>query len=396
MIIKINDNISIEYRDINYRLDSNHSINDLYYNNISDIFEPREKSITIGEHKFNIIGTSELVRSYNEKDGYYRVIYIQINMNTGEYYIGKANRPTWRSLKRYEGSGLKFKSKFKKYKNDFVKYYIAICNTAEETEKLEALIVNKNLLKDDKCLNLVVGGGGTTKHISKEEKSKKHRQWMLNHPEQYKSMVEKAKELFRTGKTYDLERRSEKIKKTMSSLKYREMSRERFLKWKENNPEAYIEARRKNKESLHTEEYKIKQKQSHEKWKKEHLKEYELWQEKRKKACSSEEARLKRKKSLKEWYENNKEQARLNTEKRAKLSAMANSKPVEMIDLKTGEVLKVFSSGRVAARWLVENGKAKNTNVASSISAICLHKVTPGHGCRKKTCGYGWRFTKKY
>lgn len=394
--MKINDNISIEYRDINmnYLLDSTSLINNSY-TNIADSLKPREKSITICGKKFNVIGISELVRSYNEKDGYYRVIYIQINMSTGEYYIGKANRPSWSALKRYEGSGLKFKSKFKKNKDDFVKYYIAICNTAEETEKLEASIVNKKLLEDDKCLNLVVGGAGTTKHISKEEKSKKQRKYMLNHPEQYKSMVEKAKELFRTGKTHALKERSEKIKKTMSSVEYREKFRERLLKWKNNNPEAYIEARAKNKKALHTEQYKIKQKQSHEKWKKDHPKEYALWQEKRKKACSSKEAILKRKQSLENWYKNNKEQAQLNVQKRAKIAAMANSKPVGMIDLKTGKILKVFSSGRVAAKWLVESGKAKNMNATTSISAICLHKVTPGHGCRKKAYGYGWCFVKK-
>lgn len=38
---------------------------------------------------FDVITPSELVRKRNKNDGYYRVIYIQINMESGEYYIGK-------------------------------------------------------------------------------------------------------------------------------------------------------------------------------------------------------------------------------------------------------------------------------------------------------------------
>jgi hypothetical protein len=43
-----------------------------------------------------------------------------------------------------------------------------------------------------------------------------------------------------------------------------------------------------------------------------------------------------------------------------------------MIDLQSGEILKTFSSQRAAAKWLVETGKAKNLNCASTISSVCL------------------------
>ena len=70
--------------------------------------------IAINNRWFNIINPSELECKRNKNDGYYRVIYIQINTSTGEYYVGKANRPKWSEIQRYQGSGLLFSSKFKK------------------------------------------------------------------------------------------------------------------------------------------------------------------------------------------------------------------------------------------------------------------------------------------
>ena len=65
-----------------------------------------------------------------------------------------------------------------------------------------------------------------------------------------------------------------------------------------------------------------------------------------------------------------------------------------MLDLRSGEILKIFPSQHAAAKWLVENGKAKNMNCVSSISSVCLRKpCTTGYGYRKKAYGYDWRFT---
>ena len=48
-----------------------------------------------------------------------------------------------------------------------------------------------------------------------------------------------------------------------------------------------------------------------------------------------------------------------------------------------------------AARWLVDQGIAKNTNCVRSISAVCLKKpCTTGYGYRKKAYGFGWEFSE--
>ena len=81
--------------------------------NLARLGSNRER-IAIKNRWLDVLTPSELVRKRNKSDGYYRVVYIQINLESGEYYIGKANRPKWSELQRYQGSGLKFKNKFKK------------------------------------------------------------------------------------------------------------------------------------------------------------------------------------------------------------------------------------------------------------------------------------------
>lgn len=394
MIITVNDNITV-WQEVN-PLEIQESTDQLSFfdskDNLSCLGFNKER-ISIRKRWFDVLTPSELVRTRNKSDGYYRVIYIQINMATGEYYIGKANRPNWSELKRYQGSGLKFAHKFKKNKMDFVRYYIAACNTAEETEKLEASIVDKGLLADELCLNLVSGGGGTTKHTTKAETRQKKRDHMLNNPEQYKPMLDASKKAFQSGDTQALRARSHRIKEVMSDDKYRSMSRTRMEQWKEKNPSEYAEARRKNSDAIRTPEVQEKRNASLKEWIYENPDEYKAWQEKRIESLSSQESKDKRKESLKEWREKNPEQAKANDQKRAKAAAEKTSKEIFMIDLQSGEVLRTFPSQHEAARWLVKNGKAKNTNCVSSIGAVCLRKpCTTGHGYRKKAYGYDWRF----
>ena len=354
-----------------------------------------KERIAIQGRWFDVITPSELVRSRNKKDGYFRVVYIQINMKNGEYYIGKANRPKWSEIKRYQGSGLKFKNKFKKGMSEFFRYFIAICETAEETEKLEASIVNEILLSDEKCLNLVAGGGGITKRPSIAASSEKKREYMKKHPEQFKPMLKAAKEAFSSGDTPALRARNQRIKEVMGDEKYREMTRDRLNDWKKNNPKEYAEARRKNREKIKTSEVQEKRQASLKKWAKEHPEEHKAWQDKLIRARTSKQANDKRKSSLKEWRKNNPQAAQENSKKRAKAAAAKTSKSVSMIDLESGKVLKEFSSIHEAARWLVDAGIAKNTNCASSISSVCLRKpCTTGYGYRKKAYGYDWRFTE--
>jgi hypothetical protein len=209
-------------------------------------------------------------------------------------------------------------------------------------------------------------------------------------------MLEASRHAFRSGDTPALRARNKRIKETMSDDKYRNMSRDRILNWKEENPEEYSEARRKNAENNRSPESIAKRMASLEQWKKNNPEKYEEWQQKLITTRTSKEANEKRKASLKKWNENNPEQAQANAQKRARASAAKSSKEVCMIDLESGNILKVFPSQHAAAKWLVDNGKAKNMNCVSSISAVCLRRpCTTGYGYRKKAYGYDWRFTSE-
>lgn len=324
------------------------------------------------------------------EDGKYHLIYIQVNMTTGEYYVGKVNRAKWKEVKRYQGSGLLFIKKYKKHSEEFIRYYIVSCKTEKESEEMEASIVNEELLSDPFCLNLVKGGGGVTGH-STEERNQKIREYMISHPERYQNMLQKAKELYLSGDSEALRNRSDSIRKTMSNEKYRKMTKERIAKWKDRNPEGYAEARRRNKEALQTDEYRKKRKESHDKWRDEHPEEYRANMEKAHQAAHSEVARKKRSSALKKWCEEHPDIVR----QRQRKSAEKAMKSVNMISLDTGEVLQTFESQQEAALWLVEQGIAKNTNCKSSISAVCLKRpCTTGYGYRKKAYGFGWEFAE--
>ena len=384
MIININDNIQIEY--------TNHPLENMDdpYAGLRRIFS--QDYIIIQSRKFPIINANELVRSRNADDGYYRVIYIQINMATGEYYIGKANRPTYRKLQKYPGSGLRFKSKFNKHKDEFVRYYIAVCKTAKETEELEASIVNESLLADEKCLNLVCGGVGITEHPSSEEKSKRQKRYMLEHPEQYQKMLAVAKKAFKSENGPDLPLRNAKIKQTMSGDKYRKMSRDRINKWREEHPKEWAESCKKSKIAINRPEVKARSKQSMEKWKASHPEEVKLWKENRLKALKQPEVKEKRKQSLKKWKETHPEEAKEYQKKLIKSSIEANSKSVCMINLSNGDVVKTFKSLADAGRYLKEKSITSSVNPQSVISSVCLAKTVKGHGQRKIAYGFGWCF----
>ncbi len=361
---------------------------------VARMFGYNPTRIYVKDKWYDVIPLYALARTKSE-DGYYRFIYIQINLTTSEYYIGKVNRKKWKEIMRYQGSGLLFQNKYSKHKEHFVRYYIAYCSTQEETERLEASIVDKELLKDEKCLNLVQGGGGTTNHNS-EDRNEKISKYMKEHPENYRAMIDAAKQLYCSGNTVQLEQRGKKIKSTMSSEKYSEMFRDRIKKWKEENPEKYAEARDKNRQSLQSEESKKKRNASLEKWRSEHPKEYEDFKRKSLAARTSPEANKKRANTIREFNKNNPDKAKENQRRRSEASLRACQKGVNMLNLETGEIERSFDSQHEAARWLVENGYAKNTNCVSSISSVCLKKpCTTGYGYRKKAYGFGWEFKKE-
>ena len=351
--------------------------------------------IQIGDSWYDVIPLHELYYKRNE-DGYYRFIYIQINMSTFEYYIGKVNRKRWSELKRYQGSGIRFKNKYAKCPGDFVRYYIAACTTAAETEKLESSIVNDDLLKDPFCLNLVRGGGGTTTHRNRDEQREQQKRYMAEHPEQYQSMIQTAKQLYCSGETYALSERNRNIKETMSAPSYKEMTRTRIKKWKLGHPEEYERARKNNRIAIQTKESKNKRKQSRERWIQSHPEEHTEHMLLRIAACQTDAAKEKRKHSLKEWNASHPEEAKANSLKRSMASAQKCQKAVNMLDLQTGEIVRCFESQHAAAEWLVSQGIAKNRNCVSSISAVCLKKpCSTGYGFRKKAYGFGWEFKQK-
>lgn len=397
MITTINENIRIwqEFNPIELSMEGNQFNSFDSKRNLVKLGFIKAR-IAIKNRWFDVLTLSELVRKRNNSDGYYRVVYIQINMESGEYYIGKANRPKWSELIRYQGSGLKFVNKFKNNKDRFVRYYFAICETADETEQLEASIVDRDLLSDEKCLNLVCGGGDISKRPSIAETSEKKRKYMKNHPEQFKPMIEASQKAFQSGDSPALRARSRRIKDVMSADKYREMSRKRIAKWKEEKPIQYTEARKKNHEIIKTPECQAKRKTSFEKWIISNPEKYKAWQEKLISSRTSQKANEKRKVSLKEWSDTNPQKAKLFAQKRAQAAAIKTSKAICMIDLESGKVLQRFPSQHAAAKWLVEEGKAKNMNCVSSISSVCLRKpCTTGYGYRKKAYGYDWRFTNE-
>ena len=344
----------------------------------------------------DVLPLHQVARSTSSIDGGFHFLYIQINLNTNEYYIGKVNRKRWSEIKRYQGSGLKFKGKYKGHENEFVRYFIACCSTAKQTEELEAAIVDTELLQDPKCLNLVSGGGGTSEHYSRDKRVAHQRQFMKAHPEQFQSMIEVAKQLYQSGDSPQLRQRSKAIKATMSDDHYREMMSERILRWQHEHPEEYQRSRENNRKAQQKPEVKEKKKQARQKWVEEHPEEHRAMQKKLSLARNSPEARKKRSESLKAWAEANPEEAKANAKKRSAASVAKSSKPVNMCDLETGEVIRTFTSQHEAAQWLVDNGLAKNTNCVSSINGVCQRKpCTTGYGYRKKAYGYDWQYAEK-
>lgn len=343
---------------------------------------------------FKTLSPSELCRSQNKDTGKYHYLYIQINFETGEYYIGKSNKTRWAEVKRYQGSGLRFKNEYNKHKDQFVRYFLTSCDTAEETERLESELVDKDLLEDEKCLNLVAGGGGVSRNYGFDAaRVAKMRAYMKAHPERYAPMAAKAKELYHSGPTLALKTRSMRIKETMSNDKYRNMTRERIKHWIEEYPNDYAESRIHNKASLNAPETRTKRRRSRELWKQTHPEGYKKWQEKLSSARQSDAAKLKRRASLKKWRDEHPEEYRARIAKMVEIGTKKMRKAVCRVDLNTGEVLETYASQHDAARWLVASGLAKNLNCVTSISAACRNApCTTGYGYRQKAYGFGWRF----
>ena len=78
---------------------------------------------------------------------------------TGRYYIGMHS--TSNIDDGYMGSGLRLRRSIRKYGIDkHIKEILEFFNTREELANREKEIVNFELIKEDMCMNLVVGGNG--------------------------------------------------------------------------------------------------------------------------------------------------------------------------------------------------------------------------------------------
>jgi len=87
-------------------------------------------------------------------------LYKITNNKTGEYYIGKHRGITQETRfgNLYWGSGKRIKNQIKKYGCDNFNYEILCIGETDYIFEIEAKYVNKELLKDEYCLNIATGG----------------------------------------------------------------------------------------------------------------------------------------------------------------------------------------------------------------------------------------------
>ena len=87
----------------------------------------------------------------------YHYLYKVTNIINGEYYIGRHSTDNLKD--GYMGSGTRLRRSFKKYgKSNFIKEILYYSRTFTELVLLEESYINSELLGDNKCLNLTVGG----------------------------------------------------------------------------------------------------------------------------------------------------------------------------------------------------------------------------------------------
>lgn len=106
---------------------------------------------------------NEFYESKRGSDGLFHFVYKTTNNINGKYYIGVHNT---RDLgDGYKGSGKILANAFKKYgKKYFSREIINFFDTSEEAFNFERDIVNQDLINDDNCYNVSVGGAGNSFH----------------------------------------------------------------------------------------------------------------------------------------------------------------------------------------------------------------------------------------
>ena len=92
-------------------------------------------------------------------------VYVWYRNSTEEYYIGvHCGNPD----DGYVGSGHVFKDKYKACPDEWVRKFVFPCGTYEDALILESKLVDEELIKDVKCLNLKTGGhNGRVNEVTK-------------------------------------------------------------------------------------------------------------------------------------------------------------------------------------------------------------------------------------
>lgn len=160
----------------------------------------------------------------------YYLVYKTTNLINGKFYIGV--HETYNFNDGYLGSGKVLRnSVYYHGKENFKREILEFCNNKKDMYDKEKELVNEELLKNPKCMNLVIGGVGfinDKKHLEISIYANKKRNLMLNTDENFKKNLSKklsksAKINHKKGKYLNLrhdyftnKKHTEETKKKMS------------------------------------------------------------------------------------------------------------------------------------------------------------------------------------
>jgi hypothetical protein len=147
----------------------------------------------------------------------YHYIYKTTNKLNGCYYIGCHSSKDLDNT--YLGSGTILRHSIKKYgRNAFEKIILFLCKDIKTKFYYESLVVNKDVIKDPLCMNLIIGGWGSAGSKGKNNGMYKKIPWnkgLINcySEERTKAVSESLKKYYEThdnwikNKTHSLETR---------------------------------------------------------------------------------------------------------------------------------------------------------------------------------------------
>lgn len=129
----------------------------------------------------------------------YFIIYKTTNLKNGKFYIGA--HVTVNLNDSYLGSGKVLRnSVFYHGRENFIREILEFCENDKILFEREAEIVNDELLKDPKCMNLVVGGHGGFGFVNNEHRENFFNAAKKNSKERSKKACEKFLELIKDDK----------------------------------------------------------------------------------------------------------------------------------------------------------------------------------------------------